>query len=281
MLTPIPPEKLIGFVGQAKATTWRIHCDCVSGNLQSLVGKAPFLEQQLEECGACIAMFQETKSKGGVIRSQRFIRIGSDPQQHWGTAVWISRKTPIGWAGDKPVYIDESSINVLAQGPRHLVVTCRAKGERFCFISVHYPQQARPKAERSQLQQSLDEIWGRVEGCRVIIGADVNGKLPSWTGRLTGGRQFGEPDQTGFYFAEVWTGRGLWAPATFDECHDGEDYTYTHPRGTRTRIDFLLLSSHFDQRDVVSVVDGTFDLLNSNEDHRAVRVTNSPLDSGA
>ena len=273
VLTEIPPEKLVSFTSNVAVTTWQLRFDCVSANLQSSVGKIPFIEQQLEERGVSVALFQETKGREGVIRSERFIRVSSDSQQHWGTAVWISRITPIGWAEGLPVFVDENSINVIDHGARHLVVTCRARGERFCFISAHYPQQARPREERDQLQRALDAVWSRVDGCRVLMGADVNGRLPSWIGNFTGGRQYGAPDPLGFFFAEVWSGRRLWAPSTFDECHAGEDFTYTHPRGTRTRIDFLIVSDHFLPSDIQSVVDGTLDLLNSNEDHRAVRLT--------
>ena len=253
---------------------WRLDFSCISANLQSAVGKAPFLEQQMDNEGICVGMFQETKCKSGAVKSQRFVRLHSDACQHWGVAVWISCRIPIGWDGGRPVFVQESSINVLDQGPRHIIVCAKARNERLCFISAHYPQQARPKEERRDLQNAIDKYWSRIDVCRLIVGADANGKLPIWFEALTGGRQVGVPDDPGYFFAEAWARRGMWVPSTFDDCHDGEDFTYTHPRGHRSRIDFILLSSHFRTSEVQSRVDKNLDLLNSNTaecDLRCVR----------
>ena len=158
-LTVLGPEKVIPFAGQTRCGTWCLDVRCVTANVQSAVGKLPLLEQQFEACGIQVAFLQETKLEEGTVQSARYNRYNSSAEQHWGVAVWVSRTLPIGWNGNEPVFFDQQSLNVVAQGPRHLFLIGRAGGTKLCLASIHYPQQARPFAERVSLQQQIDLCW--------------------------------------------------------------------------------------------------------------------------
>ena len=200
-LTEMRPEQIVDFCDDSTVRPWRLQLRCLTANLQSAVGKAPFLEQQLEAAGIQIAFFQEMKAPGGLLRSKRFLRFASDPDQHWGVAVWISRTLPLGWCGRNPVFIEESGLNVVSQGPRHLVITGVFRG-RICLSSVHYPQQGRSPEERRALQDLLDPVWDRYGHDVAITGCDANARVPLRYRAVSGGQRFDTPDELGFQLCE-------------------------------------------------------------------------------
>ena len=269
-LTVLQPSDIIPFQVEAQELSWVLSCRCLTVNVQSAVGKCPFLEQQLESFGIAIAFLQETKMEGGLVRSSRFHRYASDACQHWGTAVWVSRVHPIGWRGKLPVFLDEAELCVTASGPRHIVLQGRVHGERLCLASIHYPQQGRPIAEWETLQSILDPVWEAAAQCITIIGCDVNGRPPPAFGQVTGDKVVGSPDAAGHLFCEALHARGWWTPSTFSDCHTGSDCTHVHPSGKESRIDFFAVSSFFRCPDVCTWVDKSFDLLNLQDDHFAL-----------
>ena len=269
-LTVMQPEQVIPFVEERDATTWCLQVNCMTANLQSAVGKIPFLEQQLEAKRVAIAFFQETKMPGEAIRSARFMRLSSDPDIHWGTAIWISRTVPIGQVGKRPVFIDEQSLNVVASGPRFLILTGTANHELLCLSSVHYPHMGRPFHERLELQRVLDVQWQRFHTGLCIIGCDANGRCPTEYAKVSGDRAFGDFDKAGFHLCETLEGMQWWLPSTFSACHEGPDCTHVHPVGGESRIDYFALSDELQQACVKTWVDFDFDMLNARDDHYAL-----------
>ena len=272
-LTMMRPEQVVPFQVQTHLQTWTFQCTCLTANLQSAVGKFAYLEQQLEREGVCIAFFQETKSQGGFTQSARFLRFASDAMQHWGTAVWISRQLPIGWLGRHPVYVDAASINVLHSGPRHIVLSATVRGEPLHLCSVHFPHQGRPESERRDLQSTLHAVWSQLTDGLMIAGCDANARVPQHCGFATGGRSDGPPDRAGYFFSEFLATNAWWLPSTFDECHSGTDATHMHPSGEERRIDYFVLPECLRDAEVATWVDRSFDLLNLQEDHFALRMT--------
>ena len=49
------------------------------------------MEEQFEGGGYQVVMLQETKGQGGQCQTQRYYRLATEPQRHWGVAIWLSR----------------------------------------------------------------------------------------------------------------------------------------------------------------------------------------------
>ena len=61
-------------------------------NVQGLSGNYRYIEEQFEHGGFNVVMLQETKSPGGQCKSKRYYRLATEPQRHWGVAIWFSRR---------------------------------------------------------------------------------------------------------------------------------------------------------------------------------------------
>lgn len=35
-----------------------------------------------------------------------------------------------------------------------------------------------------------------------------------------------------------------WIPSTFEECHQGPSWTWTHPRGNKSRLDYIIVENN-------------------------------------
>ena len=175
-LTEMRPEQVVPFACRELSQAWDLNVRCVTVNVQSAVGKHAYLEQQFEDACIAIAFLQEMKEKAGLVKSARYLRFGTDSETHWGVAIWISRVTPLGWVDSTPVFADETSINVISAGPRHLVLNVAVRGERFCLTCAHFPHQGGPEAERTQLQDILDAAWRQAKCSVMLMGCDANAR---------------------------------------------------------------------------------------------------------
>ena len=269
-LTTMRPEQIVPFACRANTQPWHLHFRCLTVNVQSVVGKHAYLEQQFEDKHIAIAFLQEMKEKGGLVRSQGYLRFATDADTHWGVAIWVSRTLPLGWASAMPVFADEASFNVISDGPRHLVLTVTVRGECFCLTSAHFPHQGRPEEERTSLQDEVDAAWGRASCSLVLMGCDANARVPTSYRQVTGDRSCGEPDPPGFCVCELAVQHGLCLPSTFSECHHGDDVTHVHPSGHASRIDYFAFSDCVFDGSVQTWVDRSIDLLTLQEDHFAL-----------
>ena len=148
---------------------------CATANVQGLSGKHQYIEQQMVASGYDFLFLQETKTKGGSCTSQHTIRVESDYQQHWGTAVWIA-----GESHKKldPIPLAVEHLHVVKQGPRLIAVMMRRAFAKFLLVSVHFPQQGRHPAEREVLEQELHDICVELSrDCIIIVGTDANARL--------------------------------------------------------------------------------------------------------
>lgn len=62
----------------------------------------------------------------------------------------------------------------------------------------------------------------------------------------------------------------LWAPTTYNEIHSGYDWTWTHPRGSKARLDYVLLSQQQDLWATNSYVDTSLQTSLTVRDHELV-----------
>ena len=269
-LTVMSPEQVVPFAWNEHASSWCMDFRCVTVNVQSAVGKHSYLEQQFEEGHLAIAFLQEMKETAGLIKSSRYLRFGTDSETHWGVAIWISRRIPLGWIAHTPVFADESSINVISSGPRHLVLNITAMGERICLTSVHFPHQGRPEEERASLMETLDVAWKQAQHSLLVLGCDANGRIPTWYRNVTGDRLVGDPDDPGFALCELAALHDCWLPSTFSACHSGCDFTHVHTKGKPSRIDYFATSASLPSHQIQTWVDKSIDLLNAQEDHFAL-----------
>ena len=269
-LTVLRPEQVTRIYETQLPTSWSFDVRAVSVNVQSAIGRMQYYEQQLLADSVGIAFMQETKLPAGRVDTRHFYRFHSEHERHWGTAVWIAKDGPVGFAGKDPAMPDVDSFAVLAQGPRQIFVSFSANGCQICVASLHFPHQSRPQNEIDAFHQLVENIWMKWKDVFFIVGADGNARVPEWHGHATGGRKFGQEDANGVRLANLVDHMRAWAPSTFEHVHKGEDATFTHCSGTKSRIDFFFLPQGIPSSCFHTWVNDDFDTVSENDDHAAL-----------
>ncbi|CAE7035163.1 unnamed protein product [Symbiodinium sp. CCMP2592] len=164
--------------------------------------------------------------------------------------------------------LQEAKPPVKAESERLLVLEVAVAEGRIALVSAHCPHAARREEAATFIQEFVRLRHAQL----IIVGADLNCRLPCYRANVTGGLSCGEPDDIGEQIARVCEREGLWAPSTFKELHRGDSYTYRHPGGGAHRLDYILLGGRTKPTCLRSEVAYQFDTLNPNEDHPPVKV---------
>ena len=258
-----------------------IEFKAMSLNAQSLGGKCRYYEEQLDDLGFNLAFFQETMGHSAVCSSRRFLRLSTESDRHWGTAIWISRTRGIASCDGKPQLIQEEDIKVLHESPRLLALMVNTAFGKVVVISGHCPH----SAKRAEAKKFHDEIAGHLSKGReagiVIVGIDLNGRIPTGLQGTTGDLVHGEPGDNGVQFSIAAVEAGVWFPATYREYHTGTTTTYRQANGAEHRIDYVGLGGKLSVDRVVSWVEHAFDTANANDDHAPVAIDITGTRDGA
>ncbi|CAE7835757.1 unnamed protein product, partial [Symbiodinium necroappetens] len=118
----------------------------------------------------------------------------------------------------------------------------------------------------------LSELDGIKNAALLIIGVDLNGRVPPNYMGVTGSVELGEPDYAGWAFVDTLANLGAWIPSTYESVHSGDSETYRHPSATAHRIDFIALGGRATLGDTDSWVNPQFDNGSPNVDHHMLQV---------
>ena len=265
-------EDIIPTVTAEKGGRFRLQVKMISANVQTGIGEVKYFEEQLSHQSVHIFACQETKGREGLIKSVGFFRIASDSQHFWGTEIWINKLLPFGQIDGKPVYVEESNVNVVGTSPRHVHATLRLGGQTIHVASMHLPQQNRDVTERAEMEMRLVEIAKKAGSHICLIGIDANARVPPSFFDATGSLVPQEPDDAGVQFAAILRQETLWAINTYESVHQGSLETWVHPGGKQSQIDFVLSNHNLPKTCVSSFINHGFDLLNVRDDHFALEV---------
>lgn len=106
----------------------------------------------------------------------------------------------------------------------------------------------------------------------LILMADANAPIGTHPGPGWGGAGAEPHNEAGVHFGQFVTSCGLCLPATFDHLHSSVHYTWTHPRGNRSRKDYIMVSRDIFPMVTRSWVDTQHDTTFAHEDHLPVGV---------
>ena len=267
------PDHLIRTTpGTASRTTQRcIHTKIYAANVQGLQGKHRFIEEQLCKMSCNIALIQEGKGHSGVVISERFLRISSESKGVWGAEIWISRVHGLGTCQDIPFFIDKNDLRVVLESPRILALHIAIAQGDFLLIAAHCPHWQRPSEEKDAFFHDLQGVLEKFEQRGpIIIGIDLNGRMPAEIGQATGRIEPDLPDEQGIKFALWLEERDMIAPSTFIRYHSGSDATWTHTSGSTARLDYICIGGPWLSGALKSWVAADIDLANKQDDHSAI-----------
>ena len=271
--SPLSPTDLIPLSYTEKAYDEVFYeAKALSVNLQGLGGKSKYIEEQLDWRSCQLGFLQETKELGGTCHSSCYLRLGTNADRHWGFAIWIHKRLGALTISGKPFLIEESDVEIIVKHKRLLIVRIQRAGVTLLLLSGHCPHAGRQQ-ERLDFLQMLEQGLAQHAKATVVVGGiDANARLPCDVAGITGGLEFGDPDESGRLLLAILEKCKLWVPSTFVELHNGPNATYRHPCGSLHRIDYLLLGGRAMAQQLWSRVAEDFDTANHNDDHWAVEL---------
>ena len=237
--------------------------------------RAALLREQFEARGLHAIGLQETRANQKVtLVSQIFIRFISgnvDRSGHLGCELWLSTVSPLGYHKNVPIYFQKGQCTVLHSDERILAVHARPKAISFVFIVCHAPHEGHPDYFKDDWWGSLKSIVMKYKRLgRLLLMGDFNARLHQTILPHIGDRLSDLPTDNGRRFACFLEDTSLWLPSTFSEWHDGIDYTWTHARGLKSRIDYIAIDVDSALYPHCSYVDTSIQVPQLSRDHELV-----------
>ena len=234
--------------------------------------RASLLRSQLEHAGYHIIGLQETRGQNRqIFIAEDYIRIvgGTDNNKgQFGCELWLSRRLPIGSRNGAPVFFKPDRITVLYGDARLLIAKAQADSTAFIFGVCHAPHEQTPEGEKDIWWKRLDtKLRQYTRQGRVFLMGDFNARLSETDGNCVGDKTDSVDTDNGARFLQLCRDHGFWIPSTFTFLHPGEDFTWYNPRGSRSRLDYVVLDQAFKGCVRSSWIDPTIQAPNNAMDH--------------
>ncbi len=208
------------------------------------LGAAHLLRQQLHQAGYQIIGLQETRATTQcTLTSDDFIRFVSghpESRGHRGVELWISRLIPFTCCTDGPRCFKESDISVLVAHDDLLIATINCAGHLLVIYVCHAPYDGADIQRKNDWWTKLDEFLNkyRRKGRTILLG-DFNARMGRHVDEITGDRLCDKTNDNGERFEALLQRHSIWLPATYSTLHSTRDDTWVHPRGHRSRLDYI------------------------------------------
>ena len=210
------------------------------------------LDAQWHEAGVQLIGLQETRTEEGSTQSDhyRILASGADfshTATH-GVELWYHKSLAIitDQAGSNQRLVD-APVTVQFADPRRLFVQFGLKPVPFSAVVLHVPCLKQQQDGRQAALESLQQWWHDtlkmvqkyvcLQFCVFFI--DANAPLGFNESLHVGSCGAEGENAQGLMFEEFLITAQLCIPATFHEFHWGQSTTWTHPRGTSLRRDYI------------------------------------------
>ena len=229
-----------------------MHLSIVSSNVQTLeedaanglVGRVPYVREQLEWLGVCLTGLQETRAKTTetVVSDThyRFLSAG-DHKGCLGVELWVARRVPFATQGQLPLFFALEDFRVLSWSPRHLITKCVRGSLRFIITVCHAPIATDPGRD-AWWRKFVDDVRCYAGDLPVVVIGDLNLRLTvPWESSIGDLCWEEGPDPPAPFF-RLLEFHELWIPSTYTACHHGLSHAWSSPgHGSLSRIDYIAI----------------------------------------
>ena len=252
-----------------------------SYNVMTLKGGSPgsieALFRQLHEDKHQVIFLQETRLRRAVHKSNPWYFTLNTPPTKGGTGgliVGLSKLLfPCLDEEMNPLYFKEEHLS-LVYGDSHLLIAkVDHPGLKALLINGHLPHTGHEQVEVQQWWNKLETKFPRhLRDQDCIFALDSNARIGSLTSNAIGSHGADEQTYGGALLHQWLIDHLLWIPSTFKETHWGPHHTWTHPRGSQSRIDFLAIPQRWQAFSVTSKVNYSTSANDLLHDHHAVEL---------
>ena len=159
-----------------------------------------------------------------------------------GMLIGFSRRIPYAVVDGQERSIEEADVTLIHRDAQLMLLKVSTFLHNFILISGHAPHSGRDECEILQWWQSVSErIPGRLKQMDKVFCGDVNGRVGSILTRAVGHWQAEQENVGGQTFHDFILREGCWLPATHEEHQYGPGWSWCHPLGHTSRIDYAAL----------------------------------------
>ena len=234
--------------------------------------RSAMLRSQLEASGYHIIGLQETRANGStMLVAEDYVRIVSgshDNSGHYGCEIWLARRIPFGQMEDEAIYCDHKKVTVLVSDPRLLAIRIQLRGCSLIVVSCHAPHEAATTDNKDKWWHALQTTLCQFsrQG-RVIVLGDFHARVGRREEPAIGELLDHKTNDNGERLIALCIDHSLWIPSTYEHLHAGQPHTWVHPKGTKARLDYVLMENEFEQCVQWSSCDPNIQVANSAIDH--------------
>ena len=227
--------------------------------------KTDRVDHQACQLGIDVLCIQEARTPAGQHRSRHYDIYASGAERcgrslHYGCEIWL--KKGIGFLA--------SQTQVVHTDERLLMIRAVKDNTPWLIVSAHAPS-----IGVKNDSVAVKKWWSRFHGLLrkyqqddwMILGIDANACLASEASEHFSMFDACDGGPTGEMFEKFIQDSQLFVPSTFSSIHQGDSWTWRHPKGKRRRIDFLLTSMSLRTWCVRTHVCQNFDSGYAHEDH--------------
>ena len=208
------------------------------------------LDQQWDELQIALAGLQETRTPQGKFQSHHYNILASGADfSHTAThgcELWIHKTLAVLWKPDgTPIKLADCPCVVQCADPRRMFVRFDLGGNACTVVVLHAPYVGNriSVADMTDWWDKTEELFDRyVDTQLVMVLLDANAPLASDENDNIGLAGKESMNEAGHRFEQFILSRQLFAPTTMDWSHVGQHTTWTHPRGSKLRRDYILAS---------------------------------------
>ena len=241
-------------------------------------GVQALLQQQFHTKRLLFVGLQETRvpaSAAYASGSYIVLSASADETGQGGVALWISTQLPYATDGrGNEFYFQKKHCVVLFADPRSLYVKVCAPGINLLLCVWHAPHSMRPADERTRWWQEAERLlcsFAKSDD-EVLLLMDANARVGSMPCQAIGSVGAEKETPNGTLLREFLESWRLFLPATAP-VHTGQDWTWTSPRGTHARIDYVAVPQAWAPTVVASSVLVDIEHAQMRDDHVPVVVS--------
>ena len=252
--------------------------DQEAGLEEAASSRAERLSAQWHQAKLAVVGVQESRRPSGRYETSHYIVLASGAQQcqnipHHGCELWLHKSLPILTDPSNALTWSQFRLAVAHSDPRRLVVHLRHEALEFSFVVLHAPCRS-----ASSTLETVAAWWDDTTALMHKISlarmtwfcVDANAPLASAESEYYGLAGQEHMNEQGYLFEQFLQASCIYAPTTMSWCHSGDHHTWTHPRGSRLRRDYVPCTADAFHWCQASWTDSSIDFGFAHDDHLPV-----------
>ena len=187
------------------------------------------------------------------------------PKGHGGTQLWIQKRWP---HSQGEIHVETAHLRIIFSRSDLLIVRFAPPGIRLLLIVGHAPSAATDEEASEFWKYTAQKIPSSYKTWRWLCFFDANARLGSSPSEQVGSLDAENENAAGRWFHEWLHTNSIVLPATFEQYHKGQSWTWTHSNGTsHSRLDYIGVSADLCKQVRQSYIEGDIDLSITRPDH--------------